>query len=88
MIKAFDFQCVSCQNKFEKFVDIEKENVVCPECGAHAERLISPPRGFVLKGEGFYCNSRTVQAERVKKKEIEHEKKLEQFDRDHMKSWR
>ena len=46
----FDYRCNSCAKTFERFVSsLHKDNVVCPDCGVKATRLISPPN-FKLDG--------------------------------------
>jgi putative FmdB family regulatory protein len=51
---TYEYRC-SKDHHFELFQRISEEPVkVCPECGAPAERLLSPGGGVIFKGSGFY----------------------------------
>ena len=40
----FDFECQSCNAKFEDLIQPDERTTVCPKCGATASRVISPVR--------------------------------------------
>jgi putative FmdB family regulatory protein len=53
---TYEYRCRSCGHDFEKFQRMSDEPVAdCPECGAPAERRLSPGAGVVFKGSGFYA---------------------------------
>jgi hypothetical protein len=41
--RIFEFKCAN-QHTFEKFIDSEVKETVCPSCGLMAKRIISPVR--------------------------------------------
>jgi putative FmdB family regulatory protein len=50
----YEYQCRSCQSVFEEWQSgFEERDMVCPECGEPATRLISHT-SFQLKGSGWY----------------------------------
>lgn len=52
---TYDYKCKSCEHIFEEFHKVnEKPKVKCPICGGKAEKILTPPAGFILKGSGFY----------------------------------
>lgn len=53
---TYDYECCSCDSKFELFHGISDDNVQsCPECGKeNIQRLITPGAGIIFKGTGFY----------------------------------
>ena len=58
MCPFYDFECSNCNNKEEILLQINKRNEekFCPKCNKPMSRLIGKGNGFILKGEGFYCN--------------------------------
>jgi putative FmdB family regulatory protein len=53
---TYEFACTSghkVDRFFRKIADAPAE-IVCPECGAPAERRISGGAGLLFKGSGFY----------------------------------
>ncbi|HDH57406.1 MAG TPA: zinc ribbon domain-containing protein [Bacteroidetes bacterium] len=47
----YEYRCPSCGHLFEllrSFAD--KDEVVCPQCGEPAQRLLSAGTGFIIKG--------------------------------------
>ena len=51
----FEFKCGECEGVFEKITKAVVSVCECPKCGGRAEKQISAPGGFNLKGEGFYA---------------------------------
>ncbi len=53
---TYEYQCESCDHKFEKFQAITADPIKeCPECGKEEVRkLISGGMGIIFKGSGFY----------------------------------
>lgn len=49
----FDYTCKQCENKFEKIVKKFDDEVTCPECEQVANREVSAPGAYLLKGEGY-----------------------------------
>ena len=49
---TYDFRCTSCDATFEAFRSFAQgtEDVVCPEDGAPATRLFSPPLDMIVYG--------------------------------------
>lgn len=53
---TYQYKCSDCGYVFEKIQPItEKPIDKCPECGGHADRLITGGAGFLFKGSGFYA---------------------------------
>jgi len=53
---TYEFRC-PLGHEFEKFyrsISRAEAEVVCPECGQLAERMMSAGAGLVFKGSGFY----------------------------------
>jgi putative FmdB family regulatory protein len=50
----YDFKCVHCEHEFEKLVPMGTVQVSCPKCGAMANKKLSAPGGFDLRGDGWY----------------------------------
>ncbi|MBD3286897.1 zinc ribbon domain-containing protein [candidate division WOR-3 bacterium] len=47
---TYVYQCTSCGKEFENTHGMSKEpEVLCPECGARAERRITGGAGFIMK---------------------------------------
>ncbi|MGE3270252.1 MAG: FmdB family zinc ribbon protein [Chloroflexota bacterium] len=48
----YDFRCTSCETVFEAFRSFSQgtDGVLCPEDGAPAERLFSPPMDMIVFG--------------------------------------
>ena len=53
----YDYQCQSCEHKFEKFQSITADPVrKCPTCGENkVRRLIGAGGAVIFKGSGFYA---------------------------------
>lgn len=52
---TYDYKCLACENKFEKFQGITAPPLEeCPECGGKVKRLIGAGAGLIFKGSGFY----------------------------------
>ncbi len=52
---TYDYECVSCGHRFERFQSITAEPLrKCPECGKKVNRLIGAGAGIIFKGSGFY----------------------------------
>ncbi len=39
----YDFKCTSCSHTFEELAFAGDDEILCPRCGAPAERLVSAP---------------------------------------------
>ncbi|MHB0948199.1 MAG: FmdB family zinc ribbon protein [Gemmatimonadaceae bacterium] len=52
---TYEFRCPK-GHEFERFLKMSEasSHLPCPECGAHAERLVSGGAGLLFKGSGFY----------------------------------
>ncbi|HEX6941205.1 MAG TPA: zinc ribbon domain-containing protein [Longimicrobiales bacterium] len=51
---TYEYRCPNGHD-FETFQRMSEPPVaVCPDCGAEAERLLSPGAGLLFKGSGFY----------------------------------
>lgn len=51
---TYEYRCAN-GHEFEVFQRMSDDPVsTCPECGAEAERLLSPGAGLLFKGSGFY----------------------------------
>jgi putative FmdB family regulatory protein len=51
---TYEYRCPN-GHEFELFQRMsDPPEAVCPECGADAERLLSPGAGLLFKGSGFY----------------------------------
>lgn len=57
---TYNYQCKKCNHKFQAMQSITKrKESVCPECGnIDNDLFIGTGSGFVLKGEGFYENTK------------------------------
>lgn len=58
----YDFKCSKCNTIFEKIVKTSDSSVECENCNSEeVDRVLSSPResGVVLKGEGFYKQSKS-----------------------------
>ena len=55
----YEFKCVHCEKEFEKIVPMGTVQVNCPDCNAMANKKLSAPGGFQLKGDGWYKPSST-----------------------------
>ena len=49
---TYDFRCTSCEAAFEAFRSFAQgtDDVVCPDDGAPATLLFSPPRDMIVYG--------------------------------------
>lgn len=64
---TYEFRCPN-GHEFEKFyrtISGAEAQAACPECGALAERILSPA-GFSFKGSGFYLTDYGKNAHRDK----------------------
>ena len=53
---TYEYQCLSCDHKFELLQSITAKPVTkCPKCGKKVKKLISSTGGFIFKGSGFYA---------------------------------
>src|SRR4051794_23644914 len=51
---TYQYQCVSCGHRFEKFQSFSAEPVkACPVCGEPVKKVITPA-GIIFKGSGWY----------------------------------
>ncbi|HVZ77679.1 MAG TPA: zinc ribbon domain-containing protein [Gemmatimonadaceae bacterium] len=53
---TYEYRCLNGHD-FEKFyrtISASEAELVCPTCGAKAERRVSAGAGLVFKGSGFY----------------------------------
>ena len=69
---TYDYQCLKCRRKFERFQRItEKPLTRCPHCKGKIERLIGSA-GLIFKGSGFYITDYKKKPEPgSKKSEVE-----------------
>ena len=51
----YDYHCDNCGD-FEYLHKMDEKLEKCEKCGGNVTKKISPPAGFVFKGEGFYKN--------------------------------
>ncbi len=50
----YEYECPSCGTRFERIQKFsDPPEVPCPNCGAPAQRQLSPP-AFQFKGSGWY----------------------------------
>lgn len=50
----YEYACLECDNIFEEWQkDFKEREMVCPQCGGKAKRMISHS-SFILKGSGWY----------------------------------
>lgn len=53
---TYEYECVSCGYRFEKFQKMSDEPIKkCPKCGKNVNRLIGTGIGVIFKGSGFYA---------------------------------
>src|SRR5437763_15658821 len=51
---TYEYQCVSCGHRFEKFQSFSAEPIKsCPVCGEPVRKVITPA-GIIFKGPGWY----------------------------------
>lgn len=51
---TYEYRCAN-GHAFEQFQRMSEDPIdTCPQCGAPAERLLSPGAGLLFKGSGFY----------------------------------
>ena len=50
----YEFQCKSCQHRFEKIQSVAAPDPNCPKCGSEVERLLHAP-AVQFKGSGWYA---------------------------------
>lgn len=52
----YDYQCLRCKKKFEKFQSMKEEPLkTCIYCKGKVQRLIGSGAGLIFKGSGFYA---------------------------------
>ncbi|MDE0015249.1 MAG: zinc ribbon domain-containing protein [Candidatus Poribacteria bacterium] len=52
---TYDYKCLACDVRFEKFQGITAPALEeCPECGGKVKRLIGAGAALIFKGSGFY----------------------------------
>lgn len=49
----YEFQCQSCDHRFEKIQSVSDPDPQCPKCGGTVERLLHAP-AVQFKGTGWY----------------------------------
>lgn len=50
-----DYQCASCSNTWEEIRKDQSDPLCCPKCQSEIiQRIISAPKAFQFKGNGFY----------------------------------
>ncbi len=53
---TYDYKCLTCDTRFEKFQSITAPAIEeCPECDGKVKRLIGAGAGLIFKGSGFYA---------------------------------
>ena len=58
MCPTYSYQCKCGYTKEEFLFLSQRDNPQeCPKCGKRMIRLIGCGGGFILKGDGFYCNA-------------------------------
>jgi putative FmdB family regulatory protein len=50
----YSFKCSTCNAATERIVKSDVTYVECPNCSGKAEKQLSAPGGFDLKGDGWY----------------------------------
>lgn len=78
----YDYKCKDCGNIFEVFHSMsENPEIVCPVCGAKAQKKIGAGAGIVFKGNGFYVtdykNKKNDEKKKPDQKSSQKEKKSE-----------
>lgn len=53
-MRIFDFKCNKCLKEVEVFMSSDSEPTRCEECDIELEKIFSPTKMFILKGDGFY----------------------------------
>lgn len=51
---VYDYDCPKC-GRFEALHKMDEVLTECEKCGSEVKKLISPPRGLIFKGSGFYA---------------------------------
>ena len=55
MPPTYEYECLKCNERFEKFQSIKDEPLKkCPQCRGNVRRLIGGGAGLLFKGSGFY----------------------------------
>lgn len=53
---TYEFRCLACGHRFERFLAITAEDPsCCPVCGGAIRRLPSPGAGLIFRGSGFHA---------------------------------
>jgi putative FmdB family regulatory protein len=50
---TYDYECLSCQHRFEATLGFNDPAPACPHCGKDVKKVFSSV-GIVFKGTGFY----------------------------------
>ena len=67
---TYDYECLSCGHRFEKFQWMSEQPVkCCPCCSKRVKRLLGAGAGLIFKGSGFYITD--YRSESYKKAERE-----------------
>lgn len=53
----YTYKCSKCEHVFEKITQSYVRAIPCEKCSDIAQRQISAPGGFILKGDGWYKGS-------------------------------
>jgi len=56
----FNYHCEKCDLTEERMVKKYDDVVKCTKCGGDVVKQVSSPKGFILKGAGFYRNDSIV----------------------------
>ena len=57
---TYEYQCKTCEHRFEIWQSVGEEAPPCPECAAEVRKIFHPVR-TIFKGSGFYItDSRSV----------------------------
>ncbi len=56
----YDFKCPSCGASFDALTKLGTTHIPCRVCGTDANKQVSAPGGFDLKGDGWYKPSSTA----------------------------
>jgi putative FmdB family regulatory protein len=66
---TYEYECESCCNRFEAVQKMsDKPLSVCPKCGNHVRRVLSPNIGIAFHGSGFYSTDAHRKPEKKEEK--------------------
>ena len=55
MAPNYDYSCVSCGHKFERFESMNDDKMKkCPKCNKKKSKRLLGKGSFILKGKGFF----------------------------------